>query len=124
MNRDPWLASPGVQQLLLDVWPRADAWLVGRYVLMPDHLHLFCSPRDPFVDLRAWIRFWKATFTRRHAVPSHRWQRLYWDRRLRGDECYAVKWEYVRNNPVRAGLVEHPEDWPYQGEIHPFLWQR
>jgi len=89
---------------------------------MPDHVHLFCSPCRPGVDLERWVRFWKSTFTRRHAEPSHRWQRQHWDRRLRGDDSYSVKWDYVRNNPVRAGLVEHADDWPYQGEMHSLLW--
>ncbi len=41
----------------------------------------------------------------------------FFDHLLRNDESYAQKWEYVRQNSVRAGLVESPEDWPYQGEI-------
>jgi REP element-mobilizing transposase RayT len=110
--------------LLRFVWLEADAWLVGRYVLMPDHLHLFCSPRRPTVNLHRWVHFWKSNFTRRHAKPSHQWQRLHWDRRLRDTESYASKWNYVRNNPVRAGLAAHPDDWPYQGELHPFSWHR
>ena len=32
-------------------------------------------------------------------------------------KSYAEQWEYVRMNPVRAGLCRQPEDWPYQGEI-------
>jgi len=36
---------------------------------------------------------------------------------LRNDESYAQKWEYVRENSVRAGLVHCSEDGPYQGEI-------
>jgi hypothetical protein len=36
---------------------------------------------------------------------------------LRSDESYAEKWNYVRENPVRAGLVRNASEWPYQGEI-------
>ena len=36
---------------------------------------------------------------------------------LRGGESYAQKWDYVRANPVRAGLVSEAESWPYAGEI-------
>ena len=36
---------------------------------------------------------------------------------LRSDESYAQKWNYVRENPVRAGLVSKAGDWPYSGEI-------
>ncbi|HEY4270535.1 MAG TPA: hypothetical protein VGM65_00875 [Candidatus Udaeobacter sp.] len=39
------------------------------------------------------------------------------DHLLRNDESYTQKWEYVRENPVRAGLVPLAADWPYQGEF-------
>lgn len=46
------------------------------------------------------------------------WQPGFFDHLLRNNENYAEKWDYVWRNPVRAGLVAKPEDWPYQGEIH------
>ena len=45
------------------------------------------------------------------------WERGFFDHVIRNAESYAQKWDYVRQNPVRAGLVERAEDWPYQGEI-------
>ena len=45
------------------------------------------------------------------------WQRGFFDHVLRTDESYAQKWNYVRENPVRAGLVTKADDWPYSGEI-------
>jgi hypothetical protein len=45
------------------------------------------------------------------------WQPGFFDHLLRGSESYHEKWRYVRENPVRAGLVSCAEDWPYQGEI-------
>jgi hypothetical protein len=47
------------------------------------------------------------------------WQPGAFDHLLRSTESYQQKWHYVWQNPVRAGLVRHPEDWPYQGEIVP-----
>ena len=38
--------------------------------------------------------------------------------RLRDGESYAQKWQYVRENPVRAKLVARSEDWPYFGRVH------
>jgi hypothetical protein len=35
----------------------------------------------------------------------------------RHSEGYSGKWEYVRQNPVRAGLVNNADEWPWQGEI-------
>jgi len=45
------------------------------------------------------------------------WQRGFFDHVLRNDESYGHKWNYVRENPVRAGLVTKADDWPYSGEI-------
>ena len=45
------------------------------------------------------------------------WERGFFDHVIRNEESYARKWEYVRQNPVRAGLVKFTEDWPYQGEV-------
>jgi hypothetical protein len=42
------------------------------------------------------------------------WQPGAFDHLLRGTESYERKWHYVWQYPVRAGLVSHPEDWPYQ----------
>jgi REP-associated tyrosine transposase len=45
------------------------------------------------------------------------WQRGFFDHLIRNTESYAQKWDYVRENPVRAGLVGKAEEWKYQGEI-------
>ena len=45
------------------------------------------------------------------------WQKEFFDHVLRSDESYESKWDYVRENPVRAGLVSRADDWPYAGEI-------
>ncbi len=45
------------------------------------------------------------------------WQPGFFDHLIRANESYEQKWEYVLQNPVRAGLVEKWQDWPYQGEI-------
>jgi hypothetical protein len=36
---------------------------------------------------------------------------------LRSSETYSEKWNYVVENPARAGLVTRADDWPYAGEI-------
>ena len=112
-------------QLILDAWRQATFWNVGRYVIMPDHLHLFCAPASISMHpLKAWLGFWKNQITRRwprrDEVPI--WQRDFWDRQLRREESYAEKWDYVVNNPVRHGLVKRVEDWPYQGELNVLEW--
>jgi putative transposase len=121
-ERRPWLASAENHDHLRQTWQDAQAWLVGRYVLMPDHLHLFAAPGRLGISLENWIKYWKSQFTNKQFISDQKWQANHWDRRMRSGESYDQKWEYVRNNPVRAGLVTKPEDWPYQGELNRLEW--
>lgn len=109
-NRKPWLVMPGIHDLLRSAWLQADAWKVGRYVLMPDHLHLFASPDSGKLPLDNWVRYWKSQVTRTHLQPEYQWQTDHWDTRMRSANAYAEKWEYVRLNPVRGGLVTDPDE--------------
>jgi len=97
---------------------------IGRYVIMPDHVHLsVCLGRDCPRSLREWIKGLKkylgtALRSAGTGITSSTGQQLrsFWqpgfhDHLLRSDESYAEKWNYVRDNPVRAGLVVHPDDW-------------
>jgi putative transposase len=93
---------------------------VGRYVLMPDHFHLFVSLSGDSTPLQKWMKSLKNTLSkalRSGGIPSPHWQKTFFDHALRSGESYAQKWDYVRSNPVRAGLVEDCLAWPYAGEI-------
>ncbi len=88
---------------------------LGRYVIMPDHVHLFVR-----VDVESLLSQWVGGLKRAMSVAvstTRLWQPGFFDHVLRSDEAYSEKWEYVRENPVRAGLAEAADDWPYQGEI-------
>ena len=121
-DRKAWVANEKVDRLITSAWKLADAWVVGRYVLMPDHIHLFCAPGERPLPLERWVRFWKSCYSRLDRDRAHRWQGHHWDTRLRRRESYDEKWEYVRLNPVHAGLVARAEDWPHQGELNALAW--
>jgi REP element-mobilizing transposase RayT len=88
---------------------------IGRYVIMPDHMHLFVRGGHSFV-LSTWIGGLKRAISVALESPKL-WQPGFFDHILRSDESYGEKWKYVRQNPVRAGLVKSANDWPYEGEI-------
>jgi REP element-mobilizing transposase RayT len=117
-HRQKVLANARVHEALLRAWAKAHLWMIGAYVIMPDHIHLFCSPTREDCVIETWITFWKREVRREIGVTAPRFQSDSFHHRLRGEEGYAEKWEYVRANPVRAGLVKTPEDWPYQGVVH------
>ena len=82
----------------------------GLALAMPDHFHgLFGFPGEK--HMRQVITAIKSWMAGKHGIL---WQRDFFDHRLRGWESAAEKAQYIRMNPVRAGLVEKPEDWPYQ----------
>jgi REP element-mobilizing transposase RayT len=123
--RKPILANELSLDLLTDVWKRSTDWQVGRFVIMPDHIHLFCAPNNyPPESLKPWISWWKSVVSRNwprsEDIPI--WQKNYWDRQLRSCDSYAEKWNYIRMNPVRAGLVKDPNHWPFKGELSRLPW--
>ena len=122
-SRRKVLAAPTVAAQLLDSWQnagRVHGWVIGRYVIMPDHVHFFATAQPEAKALSAFIRDWKKWTTRQIAVAGGLtpplWQPEFFDHALRSADSYAEKWEYVRLNPVRAGLAASPEAWPYSGE--------
>ena len=124
-KRQKVFANPAAVQCIVSAWKEAHGWLVGRYVVMPDHVHFCCAPCSwPIPDFHKWMKFWKAkvalSFPTEHARPL--WQRQCWDTQLRQGESFSAKCEYMVNNPVRKGLVATAEDWPYQGELNVFQW--
>jgi putative transposase len=121
-RRQPWLDSAEVHQLIHQTWLEATAWLVSDYLLMPDHLHCFCAPRDPSFTIEQWIKYWKGEFRRKHGHADWKFQSRGWHHRLRDGESYAHRWLYVQENPIRKGLVTRMEDWPYKGLVHEIRW--
>jgi putative transposase len=91
---------------------------VGRYLIMPDHMHLFVRGGDDF-KLAQWVNGLKRAISVALGATKKRplWQPGFFDHVLRNDEKYSQKWEYVRENPVRASLVPRADDWQYQGEF-------
>jgi putative transposase len=91
---------------------------IGRYVLMPDHLHFFVRG-GPDLVLGKWVKGLKRAISAALNANQYQvvWQPGFFDHVLRNDESYSQKWEYVCENPVRAGLVPFADQWPYQGEL-------
>ena len=122
-ERAALLANAKVQTALIAFSTQASAHhvYVGRYVLMPDHAHFFATFGDEAPALSTWIKSLKNSLSkilRAQNRPAPHWQKGFFDHVMRSADSYSEKWDYVRANPVRAGLVATPDDWPYQGIIH------
>ncbi|MFH0909778.1 MAG: transposase [bacterium] len=117
-NRERILANPDVHMALQEFGKRGHAEknvALGRYVIMPEHIHFFVSGPHEFI-LSDYVRMIKICLGKVLST-SKPWQEGFFDHLVRNSESYSQKWDYVRMNPVRAGLVAYPDDWPFQGEI-------
>ena len=121
-NRRRILDRPDVHGSFIQFGLRAREYgvSIGRYVIMPDHIHLFAAFGPESISLSKWMKSLKnaisKTLKSATFAPPH-WQKGFFDHVIRSAESYEQKWLYIRDNPVRAGLVESADDWPYAGEI-------
>jgi putative transposase len=89
-------------------------WHCRLMLLMPDHLHaILAVPREP--GLKTTVTRWKKFLARMEGIQ---WQRDFFDHRLRSHHELGEKTSYVLMNPVRRGLCERVEDWPWVYRPH------
>lgn len=88
-------------------------------VVMPDHVHLLLTPLSDdngnaysLIEVLQAIKGVSAHSVNRALGRSGPvWQDESFDHVLRSDESFDEKLEYLRQNPVRRGLVAKPEDY-------------
>jgi REP element-mobilizing transposase RayT len=121
-ERLPCLTHESIAPCLVKELRRAadtTEWLIGLYVVMPDHVHLLCGPQHmDAASLSRFMALWKGRTSLAAGRLGHPriWQKGFFDHLLRQHESYAERFEYVRNNPVRAGLCAQAHAWPWMGE--------
>jgi putative transposase len=107
--------DPALEQIL-QCAQDADIAVVA-YCFMPDHLHLLVEGCGEAADLTAFVHRAKQRsgygFAQKNAKQL--WQPSYYDRVLRDDESTLSVVRYIFENPVRAGLVESPQDYAFLG---------
>jgi len=115
--------------------------------LLPEHLHCLWKLPDGDRDFSLrWSRI-KAGFTSRYLraggaeygqSPSRNikrehgiWQRRFWEHQVRDEEDLQRHVDYIHYNPVKHGLAERVEDWPWStyhkyvkaGRYRPGHWE-
>ena len=106
--------SPAVYDLFVQVLEQMRcrfALCVYGYVVMPEHVHLLLS--EPQRGLLAdAMHYLKLSFAKRLRAGVF-WQKRYYDRNVRDEREFVEKLRYIHRNPVKTGLCELPEDWPW-----------
>jgi putative transposase len=101
--------------LLVDVFLRyreQGKYLLHDFVIMPDHFHALITPA-PEISLERAVQFIKGGFSFRLKSGLPVWQASFTNHRIRDDMDFERHREYIRMNPVRAGLVQRVEDYPH-----------
>jgi putative transposase len=116
-----FVADDAVEPVVTRLSQTADAYKfsVIAYCLMPDHMHALVAGEHEAADFREFVRVFKQQtafdWKRRHTTRL--WQRGYIDRVLRDEEDTFAVARYIIENPLRAGLVANPLDYPYVGSF-------
>lgn len=130
--RRPILIEPLARECLHAAWDDAKRQMPFEDVavcLLPDHLHcVWKLPLDDADFSVRWARI-KSGFTRRYLEaggtessqsPSRHgkrergiWQRRFWEHQIRDERDLQRHIDYVHYNPVKHGLVEDVEHWPW-----------
>ncbi|HYJ48177.1 MAG TPA: transposase [Pyrinomonadaceae bacterium] len=89
------------------------------YCLMPDHFHALIGIGESDRTLGAICGAFKSLSTRAfwQWYEGKLWQRQFFDHIIRNETDLLETRDYIRLNPVRKGLVEKWEDWPYTGSV-------
>jgi REP element-mobilizing transposase RayT len=117
---DPF-AEPELARSVLATldWLRAHRGIaIYAFCLMPDHLHLLLRLAGDGKTLGDVVRSMKLFTTRRSWQLGHDgqlWQDRFYDHVVRRSENAQATAEYIRQNPVRRGLVHEPEEYPWSG---------
>ena len=96
-------------------------WLLYIAIMMPDHVHLLAQPlstqQEEYTNLGKIIKSVKSYSSRKinqlRGQQGPIWQPERYDRIVRDDAEFLEKWQYIRNNPIKAGLAVRPEDYPW-----------
>ena len=107
----------GVERFIRECKERYN-FRVYAWCLMPDHLHLLVQPPGDGTTISRFVQGLKSVTTRLYwklGGAGKLWQRGFYDHILREDEDLTTVGEYILNNPIRKGLVESVEKYPYSG---------
>lgn len=118
------LRQPEMAAMLVENWRKYEGvrYELLAWVVMPNHAHVMIRLQEG-MSLPKIVQAWKgysgrkiAEFLRASGTAWNApriWHREYWDRFIRDARHFQNAMDYIHLNPVKAGLVASPEDWPW-----------
>jgi putative transposase len=118
-----WLLEPAVAEILVEGLHFRDGKVydLDTYCIMSNHVHLLFTPLEESEDfyhaLPAIMQSFKGYTARKANESLNRegqfWQHESYDHVVRGERELLRIRRYILMNPVKAGLVDHWEEWPW-----------
>lgn len=118
------LRRPEVARIVWDNWRHfvGVRYDLGAWVIMPNHVHILIRVHEGW-PLEGILRSWKSFTAKRimavAGVSAPVWLDDYWDRFIRDEGHWLNTRAYIESNPVAAGLVAAPADWPWSSASYP-----
>jgi REP element-mobilizing transposase RayT len=112
------LRRPDVARLVIRNWEHFDGirYELVAWVVMPTHVHVMIRASKG-QSLSRIVHSWKSysakAIVKMANVRRPVWHPDYWDRFIRDAGHFSDATEYIIQNPVSAGLVREPRDWPW-----------
>jgi putative transposase len=118
-----WLSDPRLAKLVVQAFRHGEEirgfYQLLAYVVMPNHVHLMLKARVPLQKIIQTLKGY--TSYQAHTILGKRgeafWQNESFDHWVRNPEELAKIVRYIENNPVAAGLVTNPQDWPWSSAV-------
>lgn len=113
-----WLRQPRLASLVEDALLHFDGerYRLIAWCIMPNHVHALIETREGFpLDgvIHSWKSFTAKEINKALARDGAVWQPDYYDRFIRDGKHLEATVSYIEDNPVKAGLVQAPEEWVY-----------
>jgi putative transposase len=115
--------SPEERQVTIEALRYWDSkkWTLYTAVVLPDHVHALAQPLwrgdsgafDLSEILHGIKRFSARKINQARGTTGSLWQDERFDRIVRDEVEFLEKWQYIRNNPLKAGLALYPENYPW-----------
>jgi REP element-mobilizing transposase RayT len=113
-----WLLQPELARITEDALLHFDGerYRLGASTIMPNDVHSLVEPmtgNSVGAIVSSWKRFSARMASRVLARTGPFWQEDHWDTYIRNDRHLEPTIAYIENNPLKAGLVKNPADWPW-----------
>ena len=123
-----WLRDPRIAETVLSAFSAAQQrkmFTLRAFAIMANHVHVLLAPQAPLAEITRQIK--GATARQANAILSRTgepfWQDESFDHWIRNPGEWQKIRAYIEQNPVAAGLVRKPQDWPWSSAFRPIAPQ-